>query len=271
MPGIVWDKVGYRVFESGIDRGVLYLEDGSGVPWNGLTSVTESFDKSTNPVYFDGMKVSELVELGDFSASLKAITYPEEFVKFEGLGQMNSGVFLGDQSLKTFALSYRTRIGTDIDPESSQYKIHLLYNVTAIPSSRDYDTVGDDISLTEFEWEITAIPEEIRGYRPTAHIIIDSRTVDPNLLSDIELMLYGGVTANPQLPDFADLMELILSYFRVEIIDNNDGTWTAVTNLDGYLSLLDDGMFRLDDVNAVDLNGDPYVTGDTYVITDTRF
>ncbi len=43
MPAIVWDNIGDRFYESGLDRGVLYLSDGSGVPWNGLISIIEKF------------------------------------------------------------------------------------------------------------------------------------------------------------------------------------------------------------------------------------
>lgn len=49
MPGLVWDRVGDRTYESGLDRGVLYLPDGSAVPWNGLTSIVENFDRKLTP------------------------------------------------------------------------------------------------------------------------------------------------------------------------------------------------------------------------------
>ena len=44
---LVWDLVGERFYETGVDHGVLYIPDVSGVyndgvAWNGLVSVTES-------------------------------------------------------------------------------------------------------------------------------------------------------------------------------------------------------------------------------------
>ena len=46
MGKLSWDGVGERIYETGVDHGVLYVMDelgyGRGVPWNGLTSVTES-------------------------------------------------------------------------------------------------------------------------------------------------------------------------------------------------------------------------------------
>jgi len=79
MTAIAWDGVGQRYFETGLDRGVLYLEDGSGVPWNGLTAVDEKVTGAqASPVYWDGVKIDDVISVGDFSATLKAITYPEE-------------------------------------------------------------------------------------------------------------------------------------------------------------------------------------------------
>lgn len=259
MPKIKWDQVGDRVFERGVDQGVLYLKDGSGVPWNGLTAVTQQPDKTSEPVYFDGRKINDHITLGDFKAILRAITYPDEFLEMEGFATLSAtGVYLGDQQPQTFGLSYRTKVGSDTDQDANAYKIHIVYNATAIPSDKNFNTITMETTLTEFEWQITAVPEEIPGFRPTAHVVIDSRTIDPVLLSDIELALYGGTTANPQLPAFADLMEMVTGYFRVEVIDNKDGTWTAITNFDGYISMLPDGKFQIDGVNATYLDDDTY-------------
>ncbi|MET0786819.1 MAG: hypothetical protein ABWY25_08950 [Paenisporosarcina sp.] len=86
MAILEWDKVGDRTYETGLDRGVLYLSDGKVVPWNGLTSIVEKFDKNVNSVYYDGTKISDLLSLGDFEASLKAITNPDEFINIDGYG-----------------------------------------------------------------------------------------------------------------------------------------------------------------------------------------
>jgi len=47
MARLTWDNTGERLYETGVDRGVLYIPDGNGaysdgVAWNGLTTVTES-------------------------------------------------------------------------------------------------------------------------------------------------------------------------------------------------------------------------------------
>lgn len=265
MPTLIWDNPDDRIYESGLDRGVLYLPDGSAVPWNGLTSVIEKFDKEITPIYYDGTKVHDFVVLGDFSATMKAVTYPDEFVELEGIGKFRSGMFLGDQVPLMFGLSYRNKVGDGVSGDDIGYKIHLLFNVTAIPSDKTYATVSDQPSLVEFEWEITAVPEEIPGFRPTAHIVLDSRDFDPWLMEELEEMLYGSSSADASLLPMADLVDYIDTWYRVKIVDNGDGSWTATADRDGFIFFTDGALteFELRGVNA------RYLDDETYELSDT--
>jgi hypothetical protein len=264
MPVLEWDQVGDRVFESGLDRGVLYLPDGSAVPWNGLTSVIESFNRETSPVYYDGMKINDLITLGDFSATMKAVTYPPEFTPLEGSAPVKTGLYYADQPPQSFGLAYRTKVGNDLDGEDGSYKIHILYNVTAIPSDKTYASHSQNPSLVEFEWKITAVPEEISGFAPTAHLTIDSKDVDPWLLEDLEALLYGTSLTDAALIPMADLVNMINTWFRVKITDNGDGTWTATSQRDGFISInIVTQYFDIVGVNAV------YLDDDTFQISDT--
>lgn len=265
MPGIVWDKIGDRVYETGLSNGVLYLPDGSAVPWNGLTSIIEKFNKEVSPIYYDGMKINDLVALGDFSATLKAVTYPDEFIDLEGLVSLREGVFLGDQKPKTFGLCYRTIINNDVVGDSAGYKLHIIYNLTAIPSDKTYSSIAGDPALVEFEWEITAVPEEFPGFRPTAHLIIDSRDMAPLLLQDLEKMLYGDSESDAVLLPMSDLIQFMKDWALVRIVDHGDGTWSAISDYDGFISLdIIEQLFTLTDVNAV------YLDSVTYEISDTN-
>lgn len=264
MPILLWDQPGDRIYENGLDRGVLYLTDGSAVPWNGLTSVVEKPDRAASPVYFDGMKTNDLVTVGDYSASLKAMTYPNEFLEFEGLGVLNGGVFVGDQPPGVFSLSYRTHVGDDFNKASAYYKIHLIYNATAIPTDKNYASFTADPAVTEFEWSITAIPDEIPGFRPSAHIIFDSRYTDASVLEQIELMLYGGSGeegAHASLWPHADLMDYLSGWFLLQITDNKDGTWTATENESSegvYITMISADEFSITTDSAVFLDADTY-------------
>lgn len=268
MPILIWDKAGERVYETGLDKGVLYLPDGSAVPWNGLTSVIESFDKETSPVYYDGMKINELIILGDFSASMKAITYPDEFVEMEGLVSMRPGFLASDQVPKTFGLCYRTRVGNDLEGEDYGYKIHILYNVTAIPKDKTYASTQLDPSVTEFEWDITAVPEEAPGLRPTAHFIINSVDIDPLLLEELESMLYGDAFVSASLIPMADLVTFINDWFLIKIIDNGDGTWSAVSLRAGYITNITPDLFQLIHANVMYLNDFTFNISDTFSLSD---
>lgn len=267
MPELVWDRVGERVYETGLDRGVLYLPDGSAVPWNGLTSVIEQFDNKSSPVYYDGMKINDLVTLGDFSASMKAVTYPDEFIELEGLKPAKQGLFYADQMPQSFGLSYRTQVGNDLDGEVAGYKIHILYNVTAIPSDKTYATTSSDPSIVEFEWDITAVPEEVPGFRPTAHVVIDTREIDPWLLEELLVILYGNTAANASLIPMDELVTLIVEWFRVQILDNGDGSWTAIAESDGFISVVGN-EFEITGVNAIYTNDYTYILSDTSNVAD---
>lgn len=264
MPTIDWDRVGKRTYESGLDRGVLYLPDGSGIPWNGLTSVVEKPSSSSEQVFFDGMKVNEIITPGDYQATMKAVTYPDIFSEFEGQYGETPGVLYGNQPPKMFNLSYRTFIGNDLDGADAAYKIHILYNLFATPTDKAYAPISDQPSLVEFEWDLNAIPEEITNQRPTAHITIDSRKTDPLLLAEIEKKLYGSVATFPELPSMQDMVTLITDWYRILVVDNGDGTWTVFTDLVDAITVDFDGVFTITGIDAI------YLDMETYQMMTTR-
>jgi hypothetical protein len=200
MAAIIWDEVGKRFYETGVNKGVFYDYDGYGVAWNGLTSIEENTSREVQPVYFDGLKFNDIVTIGDFSATLRAFTYPDEFLPYEGVLQEQEGVLITGQAGSRFGLSYQTRIGNDVDSTDLGYKLHLLYNLTANPVQKTFNTMSLETEPAEFEWTITAIPEFVENFRPTAHVIFDSRNIDPYLLADLESILYGSAYEDPRLP-----------------------------------------------------------------------
>lgn len=258
MTELVWDNVGDRTFETGLDKGVLYLPDGSAVPWNGLTSITEKTDKESSPVYYDGQKINDLTTFGDFSASMKAITYPDEFSLLEGMVTLSDGVYLGGQRPQSFGLCYRTRLGNDVDGDTAGYKIHLLYNVTAIPADKTYDSVSDNVEPMEFEWDISAIPEDLEGFRPSAHLVINSLDIHPDLLRYLEAQLYGDETTTPELPPMQEFVNFIDEWYVIMIRDLGNGVWSASTTIDGLIEVTPEGVFQIHSANAVYLDVDTY-------------
>jgi hypothetical protein len=209
MTALEWDKAGERRFETGLDRGVLYLRNGGAVPWNGLVSVAETKAREVKSYYLDGVKYLDHHVPGSYAASLSAFTYPDELETLLGTPQYAPGVFLHDQSAKPFHLSYRTLVGNDIDGQEHAYKLHIVYNVLAVPADATFDTISDSVNVNPFQWTLTGTPATMFGIRPTSHISLDSRLIDDALLTSIEEIIYGTDDVDPVLPDLVDLLALV--------------------------------------------------------------
>jgi hypothetical protein len=206
MAPLTWDQVGERLYETGVDHGVLYLPDDAGVyntgfAWNGLTTVTESpSGAESSPQYADNIKYLNMVSAEEFGATIEAFTYPEEFGQCDGTALPSPGVAVGQQGRKMFGLSYRTRVGNDVDGTEFGYKLHLLYGCQAAPSEKAYATINDSPEAISFSWEVTSTPAPVSGYKPTSLIVIDSTTVDSADLTALEDLLYGKASVEAALP-----------------------------------------------------------------------
>ena len=205
MARLVWDKTGERFYETGVRQGVLYpMVDGAypkGVAWNGLTAVTESpSGAESTALYADDIKYLNLRSTEEFGATIEAYTYPKEFEECDGSAELAAGVTIGQQPRKSFGLSYRTALGNDVENENHGYKLHLLYGATASPSEKAYATTSDSPEAITFSWEVTTVPVNVEGFKPTALLTIDSTKVDPAKLTALEDILYGKAEAEARLP-----------------------------------------------------------------------
>ena len=206
MAVLTWDNVGERLFETGVAHGVLYLPDETGDyveahPWNGLTTVTESpSGAESNPQYADNIKYLNLLSAEEFGATIEAFTYPDAFAECDGTAVPSPGVAVGQQGRKVFGLSYRTRLGNDLEGVDHGYKLHLSYGAQASPSEKAYSTINDSPEAIAFSWEVTTTPQPVTGLKPTAQLVIDSTKVDPDKLSDLEDLLYGTSGDDARLP-----------------------------------------------------------------------
>lgn len=266
MATLYWDQSGERFFETGVDKGVLYLPNSAGaytngVAWNGLTSVTESpTGAEPNAMYADNIKYLNMYSAEEFGATLEAYTYPDEFAQFDGLATPYNGVTVGQQSRKRFGLSYRTRLGNDIDGDDLGHKLHLIYGCQASPSEKAYNTVNDSPEAITFSWEIATTPVSVTGYKPTSILTVDSTKVDPTALATLENFLYGTAGTNPSLP----LPDAVLALFS--------GTAVSVTpatpSFDGSNTITIPsvtGVTYYDGMNAVEAGA--YVITENTIIT----
>lgn len=206
MAVLTWDAVGDHLYETGVDHGVLYIPDVSGVyttgvPWNGLVSVTESpTGAEATAQYADNIKYLNLVSAEEFGATIEAFTYPPEFNQFDGYVTPEVGVVLGQQPRKSFGLSYRTNLGNDVEGNAYGYKYHLVYGCTAAPSEKAYTTINDSPEAITFSWEVSTVPAPATGYAPTSLIVVDSTLVLEADLTDFLEAIYGGVATTAHLP-----------------------------------------------------------------------
>lgn len=241
MTKLLWDQPSERLYETGVDYGVLYIPtDGvydTGFAWNGLTAVTESpSGAEATPLYADNIKYLNLMSVEEFGGTIEAFTYPPEFEQCDGTAAPFPGVAIGQQSRKTFGFCYRTKVGNDTEGNDYGYKLHLIYGATAAPSEKAYSTINDSPEAVPFSWEVWTTPVAVPGtnpitgkpYAPTASITIDQSKVDATALAALEDLLYGTVGTDPSLP----LPAMVLALF--------DGTVTEVTpGIPTYVSATD--------------------------------
>jgi len=213
MTRLNWAVIGDRVFESGIDRGVLYADGNVGVPWIGLVEVNqESSGGDAKPHYLDGIKISNRASPEEFEATIDAITYPLEFERCDGTYRGDNGLRVTQQRRRPFCMSYRSKVGNDVVGIDLGYKINVLYKLRAEPSVHGYKTLTDSSEPQTFSWKVSTRPAQISGYRPTSHFIFDSRDVPAELLETLEDLLYGSETSVPTLPTPGELVFLFDSY-----------------------------------------------------------
>jgi hypothetical protein len=271
MATLRWNDPGTRTFETGVDRGVIFLEEGYGVAWSGITAVNKKFDRDLEAVYYDGVKVSEIATLGEYAGTIRAFMYPVEMERAEGTGYLKCGATIGEQAPRRFALSYRTLVGNDLDQDAG-YKLHIVYNLLATPADRDHATIEDSLEPIEFEWDVVALAEDIPGFRPSAEITIDSTKTDMMLLEQIEEILYGSIAVDPRLPTVQELVAMINDWARLTIVDNGDGTWTGTDYFDqlriltypdspDYCVISAQSLFNFEDLT-------PGVENDMFVVSD---
>lgn len=219
MAALTWDNTGERLYETGVDRGVLYTYDSTtklystGVAWNGLTAITESpSGAEPTPQYADNIKYLNLMSAEEFGFTIEAFTYPDEFELCDGTAAPVAGVTVAQQARRTFGLSYRSLIGNDVDAHDHGYKIHLIYGALASPSEKARTTVNDTPEAMTFSWTATttpvALPADLK-LRPTAHIVVDSTKMSSDNLESLEAVLYGGDAESAKLPLPGELLTLL--------------------------------------------------------------
>lgn len=244
-----WDKTGERIYETGVSQMVFYKQttamvEGTptvvydkGVAWNGISNVSEDpSGGDENKIYADNQKYLSLFAAEDFGATIEAYYSPEEFDECDGTLAIIPGVYAGQQTRKGFGFSYRTELGNDVDGTDYGYKLHIVYNAKAQPSSRAYATTNESPDAMSNSWTVTTTPEKpsVPVYaaddtehknpiymKATAQIKLDSTRVDSDIMKKVECLLYGTdgndelkdgtkiPACEPQLPTLDNLLKIL--------------------------------------------------------------
>lgn len=230
MAVLQWDNESERLYETGVDKGVVYPYDSTpksssdktpkgyvkGYAWNGLTGFTESPEGAdSNDLYADNDKYLSLISAENLKGTLEAYMYPTEFEECDGTKEITTGVTIGQQNRKTFGFCYRTYLGNDTDGNDHGYKIHCIYGAKAAPSEKAYQTVNDSPDAITFSWEISTTPVSVKigeqEFKKTASVTINSTKLTAAQLKAIEDVLYGTETEDPRLPLPSEIYSIISS------------------------------------------------------------
>lgn len=216
MAALLWDQTGKRYYEIGVQKGVLYVMNDkgtyeNGVVWNGLTNVTESPDGGEpQDLWADNIKYGTLRSAENAKGSIEAYMYPDEFEECMGNVEVATGVYIGQQARKNFGFCYRSEIGNDVGSEANDgYKLHIVWNASVSPTEMAHNTINDSPDPETMSWEYTTNPVAVEGYKPTATMTISSLNCDATKLADLEKLLYGSESAEPQLPSPKEIINLI--------------------------------------------------------------
>ena len=215
MAVITWGKPDDRVYQSGVSRAVIFPKDGRpGVPWSGLVEVSQNDFLESEIVYYDGVPKHIIVKSSEYTVDVVSLSVPEELLEFSGVMPIRSGVYFGDQKPIPFDFCYRTEISNGIDPKPIGYKIHLLWNIIAIPKSRSFETTESDLEASEFEWTFYPTPDSLeQWYRPSAYMTFQTLSMPADLLRLAEDYIYGSDSNDPVMPS----LDAWITFF---------GTWT---------------------------------------------
>ena len=215
MAVLTWDNLGERLYETGVRNVVLYPVSagstyGTGVAWNGLTSISESpSGAEATALYADDIKYLNLISAEDLGATIECYTYPDEFAECNGMKEMTPGVQIGQQNRKMFGLCVRTTLGNDTQSNDYAYKLHLLYGCTAKPSEKSYSSINDSPEAATLSFELSTTPINVAGYKPTACLTVDSSKFTSTQMKKLEDALYGTAGTDPRLPLPAEVVSLL--------------------------------------------------------------
>ena len=85
----------------------------------------------------------------------------------------------------------------------------MVYGAKAQPSEKGYESVNDDPSAVELEWDFVTTPIDIKGFKKTSHLVIDSTKVSAADFKKITDALYGTADTEPKFLLPSEILALL--------------------------------------------------------------
>ena len=209
---LIWDQVGEKYYETGVDRVVLYVQNNAEA-WSGITAINESpSGAEATKIYADNIVYGVMLSPEETSLTIEAFTYPELFNKCIGRNELALGAYVNQQNRRPFGLCWRTRVGNDVNGLDN-YKLHIVPRLFAASSEDSNSTINDSPEQKTFSWSSTAVSVPIDEDRYASSLVLDSRKFKNaglwNAITSIENYLYGTDKANAKIPTAAEILSII--------------------------------------------------------------
>ena len=184
MARVKWDEIAHKFFEGGCSKGMCYNFNAQasdpedpydyGEAWNGISGFTDNPSGADEQAsYADNIKYISMRGAENYGFTVNCFTYPDNFKKCLGKKTVIPGVTVSQQTREAFGFCVTTQVGNDTEGTDAGETLHLIWNATTSPSSKDYSSLNESPSPSELSFEATANPIDVgTGYKPTCNMEI---------------------------------------------------------------------------------------------------
>lgn len=206
MAKLAWDQMAEKFFEGGCSKGVCFTGYDTSTKhytvaeaWNGVSGFTDNPSGADEQAsYADNIKYISLRGAENYGGTIKCFWYPDNFRSCLGKKTVTGGVTVSQQARESFGFAVTTQVGNDTDGVEHGETLHLVWNATTSPSSKDYSSLNESPSPSELSFEFSANPVAIGDgtiYKPSANMEITTvgmSETDKTYYENLKAALYGG-------------------------------------------------------------------------------
>lgn len=217
---VKWDEFSKKYFSAGCSNAVCYSfnpETNSydyGEAWNGVTKFTDNpTGAEEQSFYANNKKYISIRGVENYGFSVGCYTFPDNFKKCLGKKTVAQGVTVSQQKRASFGFVVTTKVGNDVSGIDFGETIHIVWNASTSPTSRDYSSLNENPTPTEMSFECKADPVEVEadGISPTCNMEICCVGMDSETLAVVRQLkdiLYGTEDNDPRLPMPDEIIEM---------------------------------------------------------------